>query len=485
MDTAQPNAPSGADQLRRVLRIVRRLAWYPGTILGITAVIVSLFMARYFMGEKLYESETVILVQSQNLPEEYIKSTVTFNPEKYVNTLSRQVMSRSRLESIIQDHNLYEELRRRATMDEVVEKMQGRITVQVYSKESFKITYAGNDPKVARAVCARLARMFIDENVNERSRQARTNADFLASQAEEARLKLQKSDEAIRAFKETHLGSLPSEIDSNSQSLDQLTSRLNTISEDIRSARTRKTLLQPQLIEVVAQDDPSEPLRRQLNAKRQELSRAMLQFEESHPSVLSLQSEVTQLEARLAQAPRPASGVTRTNPQIEAQLKVIDQEIASLQGESAQIKHQIQELQKRQDLAPRVEMELTSMERERKILQDAYTDLLRKTEEAERARSLEDQNQGTQFKVLDEANLPERPAGAGLLKLGVFGLVLGMGLGVGLALLRVLMDNRIHEPEDVASYIDAELLVSIPRFDPRAIPKARPAELPPPSASDA
>ncbi len=468
------------DQLKKVLRYVRRMGRYPGTILGVTILVLSVFVARYFIKDKIFESSTVILIQDQKLPEEFIKSTVSHDPSKFISTLSKQVMSRSRLEMIIRDHDLYADMRKRVTLDEVVAYMQSHIEVKVYGKESFRITYTVNDPKTAQAVCARLAQMFIDENVNERSNQARTNAEFLARQAEDARQKLDVIEEEVRVFKESHLGSLPVESDSNSQSLDQIISRLNTISEDIRSARLRRSIEQGKLTETIFENDPSEQLRRELNAKRRELSQQLLQLEENHPTVLSLRSEVSQLEQSLRSGPKAAEGMTRINPQVAANIKMIDGEIGGLQGEMGQLKQQMANIQARQDKAPKVEMELSALDRKRKILEENYTGLLRKKEEAERAQTLEEQNQGAQFKVLDAANLPTRASGSGLIKLAAMGGVLGLVMGLGLALLRVLLDTRIYETADLTSYIDAEVLVAIPRFDERLMPQVKVAGLPSP-----
>ncbi len=477
------NAQASTQQLARYLRYVRRMGWYPGTILTVMVVIASLFVVRYFTTDKLWDSETVILLQSQNLPEEFVKATVDYDPRKYINTLARQVMSRTRLEKIIKDHDLYPELRRRATMDEVVDKMRSQIDVQIFGKESFKITYSGADAKTAQAVCAQLAQVFIDENVTTRIDVATKNAKFLAEQAEKARVKLSDKDDQIRAFKEKNLDTLPTEKESRSQNIDQLTVRLNTISEDIRSARTRKMLLQPQLSRRTngarprtaprRGPDPAAGLKKQLAAKQAELNKALLQFQPSHPLVVRLKGEISTIQRQIAAVPVPAppkpvpvpknnGPKVVTDPVVAAQIKAIDDEIAQLTAESNKIKSEIKAIRGRQDQVPRVEMDLSAMERDREILQEAYKDLLRKKEEAERAQSLEDQNQGAQFKILDKANRPERPSGSGLIKLGIMGLVLGLALGLGLALLRVLLDTRIHEPEDLQPYLDAEVLVVIP-----------------------
>ena len=55
----------------------------------------------------LYRSETIILVVPQQVPESYVRSTVTTRIEDRLQSISQQILSRTRLERIIQDFNLY------------------------------------------------------------------------------------------------------------------------------------------------------------------------------------------------------------------------------------------------------------------------------------------------------------------------------------------------------------------------------------------
>lgn len=483
----QPASPPASSSLKLYLRYARRTLKFPGTILVVLALVMSLAMAKHFLSTKLYESSTVILIQDQKISEQYVKAVVDNSPDRYINTLSQHVLSRSRLEKIVLDMDLYPELRGRSSMDEVIDHMRGHIQINVYGKESFRVTYLGQDPKVSQAVCSQLANIFIKENTAQRTQDAEENMLFMEQQAREKKRKLDEVEDQIRVYKEEHLGVLPSQQVTISQEITNLTQRLESISEDIRDARRRLFVAQGSLQEVVVTSGggvarpKADPRRKELAQLRQQLSQLKLQYTNQHPDVIRLQRQISTLQASIgedAPAPAPGPGKPRrvvqrkADPVGSAQVKALQQEIEELEAEKEQIKVKMEEMRERQAQLPRVDIGLTKLERERDALQKNYADLLNRMEEAERAFKLEKQNQGQQFKVLDPANLPTRAAGLGLLKLGAVGAGLGMLLGLGLALVRVMLDPHIYEPEDLQRYIDVEILATIPRIPaPRALPE--------------
>lgn len=237
--------------LRLYARYARRTLKYPGTIAVAASLVLGLALSKHFLDKKLYESSTVILIQDQKISEQYVKAAVDNSPDRYINTLTQQVLSRSRLEKIVVDMDLYPELRSRATMDEVIDHTRGNIQINVYGKESFRVTYLGEDPKVAQAVCSRLADIFITENSAKRTHDAEENMVFMDQQAREKKRKLEEIEEELRGYKEQHLGTLPSQETSISQDITSLTTRLESISEDIRDARRRMFVAQSGAKEVV------------------------------------------------------------------------------------------------------------------------------------------------------------------------------------------------------------------------------------------
>ena len=193
-----------------VLEAVRRRKWLmicPVVVLGLAAFLITRSLPN------LYKSETTILVVPQRVPESYIRSTVTNRIEDRLRSIREQVLSRSMLERIILDFNLYPEQRKRAPMEEVVARMRTDVDVDPPVKDdTFKISYVSGDPVVAQKVVARLASMFIDGNVHDRQVIADGTNVFLESQLEDARQRLIEHEKKLEEYRRRHIGHLPSQL---------------------------------------------------------------------------------------------------------------------------------------------------------------------------------------------------------------------------------------------------------------------------------
>ena len=81
-------------------------------------------------GDAAVRSETRILVVPQRVPESYVRSTVTTKLSDSLQSISQQILSRTRLERVIQDFDLYKEERRTGVIEEIVERMRKNIEVK-------------------------------------------------------------------------------------------------------------------------------------------------------------------------------------------------------------------------------------------------------------------------------------------------------------------------------------------------------------------
>src|SRR5580692_9997070 len=213
----------------------------------------------------VYESETVILVDPQKVPDAYVKSTVTGDVRNRLGTLSQQILSATRLQKIIETLNLYPDDRKKLAREDVITHMRSDISVQVVSEfgasqdlQAFRIRYTGKDARLVAQVTNELASLFIEENLKSREQQATGTSEFLQNQLQETRKDLEAQEAKLKQYRLTHLGEMPEQQSADLQILGQLQSQLQVESEALARAQQSKLVLQTmqsQLAPVVDLDD--------------------------------------------------------------------------------------------------------------------------------------------------------------------------------------------------------------------------------------
>ncbi|MDP2390080.1 MAG: hypothetical protein Q8N52_07115, partial [Acidobacteriota bacterium] len=274
-----------------------------------------------------YRSETLILVVPQRVPESYVRSTVTARIEDRLQTISQQIMSRTRLEQIVQDFNLYQKERaEKQLMEDIVERMRTKdIGIDIVKGDAFRVSYNADDPRTAMRVTERLASLFIDESLRDREVLAEGTNQFLATQLDEARRQLVLNEKKLEEYQALHNGELPSQMAANLQGLHNAEMALQTIGESLNRDRERRLLLERSVADIVEAPDtpaagaavPSEMARTladELRTSEQALLAVELKLKPEHPDVKRLRRNVDEvrkrveaqaLEGTLTSTPRP------------------------------------------------------------------------------------------------------------------------------------------------------------------------------------
>jgi uncharacterized protein involved in exopolysaccharide biosynthesis len=169
--------------------------------------------------------------------------------------------------------------------------------------------------------------------------------------------------------------------------------------------------------------------------------------------------------------------LSRTEQALMQQLREIDLEIARVRREIGKVESQAKLYQRRVEETPKREQELLTVQRDYDNLKELYNSLLNRKLEADIAVSMEKKQKGEQFRVIDPAKVPTSPVEPDVKKIFLMALVLGLGLGGGLAYLFEMMDTSYRNPDEVEKELDVPVLVSIPiRHTEREIKRKRTKE---------
>ena len=126
-------------------------------------------------------------------------------------------------------------------------------------------------------------------------------------------------------------------------------------------------------------------------------------------------------------------------------------------------------------MTPQSEQELEDISRGYEESKANYNSLLQKQNQSELATSLEQQQQGQQFRIIDPPSLPDKPASPNHLLISLVGLVLGGAIGIGLAILVEFSNVRVWHEKDLEGLVPSRLLVSIPQMTTKGESRLRPA----------
>ncbi|HSL23442.1 MAG TPA: GNVR domain-containing protein [Vicinamibacterales bacterium] len=410
---------------------------------------------------ELYRSETLIMVVPQRVPDSYVKSTITEKVEDRLPSISDQILSRSRLERIILDFDLYAHERATGIMEDVVQRMRSDIDVKLEGKESFRVSYVSHEPKTARQVTERLASLYIEENLRDRENLADSTNLFLESQLQDAKRRLIEHEKKLEEYRRRYAGQLPSQLASNLQVIQNTQLQLQAVSETMNRARERRLLVERQIADAQTLPVPVIPVSgamstgegpvpltaaQQLESARARLEVLKLRYTPDHPDIRALERAIVDMQAKAeAEAKQPPDVLAKKtlSPEeaarqkriadLQAELAVIDHQIAASQADDGRLKKALADYQAKIDVVPTRESELVELTRDYTTLQETYSSLLAKQEDSKLAANLERRQVGEQFKILDPASLPERPHNlrqrvAIILSGALAGLVLGLGL---------------------------------------------------------
>ena len=201
-----------------------------------------------------YRSETLIMVVPQRVPDSYVKPTVTQSVADRLPGITDQILSRSRLERIVQELDLYREARQRQVMEDVVARMRDDVKVDVAAKDadSFRVSYMSDNAETARKVTERLATQLIEQNLIDRNNQAESTSQFLSTQLEEAKRRLVEQEKKLEEYRNRHAGQLPSQMPMNLQAIQNASLQLQALSDSTNRAQERRLLIERQIADTQA-----------------------------------------------------------------------------------------------------------------------------------------------------------------------------------------------------------------------------------------
>lgn len=526
--------------LRDYLDILwRRKYWIviPAIVLMIGTVVFTFSLPESF------KSQGLILIESQEIPQDLIRTTVTSYADQRIEVIKQRLLTTNRIMQIVEKHNLYPEQRKSSPITApIVELFKNNVSVDIIQANvtdpasgrakrasiAFTVSFMDQSPQKAQQVANELITEFLNENARARTDRAEDTTQFLKLEGDRMQKEIQQTEKEIAEFRDQYSDSLPDMLDYNLTTVQNIQEEISSIQNQImvqsdqmttmglqlsmipkqaagktsnaagqpsapmvalqelraqyRSMQSKYSANHPDLQRVKREIDaleaelgvnasPREEVEMQLTSARSNLQTLKQRYAAEHPDVKAAEAEITRLEQRLADLPeentntetQTASG--STNPvyiEVSAKIDATEREIGRLRERQADLREKLAEYENRVYQTNQVQRAYQDLTRDRENKLAKYQELRAKQLEAELAQTLETENKGENFTLIEPpqvSNEAEKPNRKKLIAIGFVG---SFGTGVGLAILIELLFGGVRGYTQISRVVGKPPIVVIP-----------------------
>ena len=473
--------------LNDLVDIIKR-RWLSLVLPAASIFLVAVLIA--FMLPRVYRSTSTILIEEQEVPREFVNTTVTTFAEQRLQSINQRLMGTDRLMEIIRKFKLYEDLKDRWTTEEIIAKLRKDIKFATISADvidprsgqarpatiAFSLSFQGENPAVVQQVTNELTSLYLGENLKVREKQSLGTTAFIEDEMQVIQTQLTEIDAKISAYKQRNINSLPELTQVNIQAVDSADREIMMLNAQLRTLKERESYLETQLASMSTDSAAQDKTR--LNELRVKLIDLKTRYTDVHPDVIKARGEIAELTKQLRSSGRDTVDNKPDNQAyvtLSSQLASSRSEIDSAKRQIESFRTKLEGYRRRVASTPAVEEGYRQLMMERNNLQIKYDDLSKKFMEAKVSHGLEKEQKGERFTLIDAPRLPEMPISPNIPAIILIGLVLGAGAGVGLVALREFGDHTIRTPESLVRATSIPVLATIPVIMSSREQEARPS----------
>jgi len=491
----------------------------------------------------IYQSKATILIEQQEIPADLVRSTVTSYAGERIQMISQRVMTTDNLSKIINDYGLYKDKRKTTSMTVLVAKMRKEINLEMISADvvdprsgrptsatiAFTLSFNNESPRTSQKVTSELVSLFLNANLERRTKSAVETTGFLATESAKLEQKVAELETSLAEFKERNINNLPELQQLNIQLMERAERELKDVAQQLRVLDERKVYLSSELAQIspntemmsangrrilgpedrlkVMQSEfvtlasrysPTHPdlikMKKEIAALRMEVGvtdeaaelrlqikdlktkRASMRdrYSSQHPDVKKVQRNLEQAQQALKKAIKERkqepkeSDLEPDNPvyiQLQTQLEAAEGELRSLHILRDELKEKLDDFEARLIKSPQVEREFRDLSRDYDNAMGKYKEVKAKQLEAELAEALERENKGERFSLIEPPLLPEKPSKPNRLAILFLGFIFSLAGGVGTVAVAEAMSDAIKDTQGLMMVTGEPPLITIPYIE--------------------
>ncbi len=451
----------------------------------------------------IFRSEARILVESQQIPRDLVRSTVTAVAEERIQVIKQRITTRNTILELARKFDLFANRRADLSPTELVFLVRERIDISIYDiggrhrrrsqnafTIAFRVGFEYEKPHIAARVAGELVTLILNADVKSRTSRASDTTRFLDREEKRLQRQLVSIEQEISAFKSVNKGALPSQLNVLISALEKAKEREQAIDRDLHTLDERIRLLEFELSvqnSVSSRSIPGaanlgqqlDPLQARLQGLKVQLSEKSQIYSDKHPDIRGLKAQIEALEQQIE--PRPviestsAAELTPTKiAQLETQSRVIAEKISTVQSrkqflisQKKQTEKNISEIAARVEKVPEVENGLAILERRQAGTQKELTEISQKLSQAKLGERLEADQQAERLQVLEQPVTPQEPIKPNRKNLVALGFAVSAAISGGLVTALELLDKSVRSSNDLVNKLNKRALVVIPYIHTR------------------
>lgn len=429
-----------------------------------------------FFLPKSYETKAIIFADQTNIIEPLLKGRAEITEINRSDEARDLIYTRRLLDAVAKSINALDGNESAGRHEAILSDLRKTIDIRSESKTHFSLSYKHVNPDVSFETLNAVVNVFIEETARQKKEESLSAYTFIDTQVQSYRRQLKLAEEKLKTFKADNVDGTEASV--NSQ-ISLLRAKTEDIKIDIEESNARIGSIKKQLSNESEYQEvkgrlQEHNLRREFLLK--ELESLRLSYQESYPDIVSLKTQLAELDSHIENVRSKESVVSSgvegklENPLYEELRKQLsDAEVnkgAQERRLSSTEKLLDQEYARAQKVAGN-QAELSELTRDYDVIREVYEEMLSRKESARLSMTLDIEGQGVSYKIQEPAAFPLRPSGLRFIHLALLAPFLGLLLPLALLVVYIVVDprfrsvNKMHEelPDDI------ELLGVVPHYN--------------------
>lgn len=441
-------------------------------VLGIAFAVLSLALIRGFLTRAVYQGTAQLLIERDAPSVLSFKEVAQINAtqDDYYQTQYKLLQSRALARKAIEEMDLLQDPEfggprspeevaaikaappgTSPVLEHVIDDFLSQLKVQaVRNSRLVTVAFESYRPELAAQVTNKLSQLYIQQTLDFRYQTSAEAAHWLGAQIEDQRRKVEAAELSIQRVKEKD-GIV--NIEERRTLLEQRLKELGTALTALKTTRLEREALYRQMRQTANPEELPEVIRspvvENLRIELARLERVQAQllqrYLENHPEVVRTQNQIKETRSKIsAEAERVIRAAENDYKAAAAQEQSVSAALDQAKAEAIEISSRA--------------VQYDSLKREIDAGKEVLNSLLARHKQTDVAQELRASN----IRIVDPATVPASPIKPRKLRDSLLGVLLGISLGVGVALFLDYMDATLKTPEDVRVHLASPLLSMIP-----------------------